>query len=228
MRYMKKGLSCILSIILIISFCTAFFNVNAESTSIKGIDVSVWDGNIDYKKVKNDKIKIVYIRACYGRSFIDSRFESNYLKAKKEKLNIGFYQYVTARSVKEGIEQAKYFYKLIRHKDMRCLPVMDFESFGNLSKKEINKIAIAYMDTLEKLLKYKPMLYSDQNNASVLWDKKLSKYPLWVAEYGVKRPGYIRYWKSYAGFQYSDSGKIKGISATFDLDKFSSDIFIKK
>ena len=66
------------------------------STIYKGIDVSVWDGDIDYVQVKNAGVEVVYMRAGEGNDVKDTTFEANYTGAKNNGLKIGFYYYVTA------------------------------------------------------------------------------------------------------------------------------------
>lgn len=66
----------------------------------QGIDVSRWQGNIDFSRVKASGISIVYIKSSEGKSYIDPYFEKNYANAKVNGLRIGFYHYVTARNVR--------------------------------------------------------------------------------------------------------------------------------
>ena len=109
---------------------------------------------------------------------------------------------------------------------MNCRPAMDFEYFGDLSNSEVNKIGLKFMKTLENLLGFKPVIYSDASNAKTRWNSSFKTYPLWIADYDVSAPYSIGDWTSYSGFQYSDSGNIDGINAKVDLDKFRSGVFI--
>ena len=99
----------------------------------KGIDVSVWQGDIDFSKVKEHGIEAVYIRAGEGDNITDKYFESNYQKARSAGLKYGFYHYVTARSTVQAKEQANFFANLIHTKPQDMRAAMDFEnlrSFG--------------------------------------------------------------------------------------------------
>lgn len=199
----------------------------AASRLYPGMDVSQWQGDIDFEAVKRAGIETVYIRACEGSGYVDRNFESNYEKASAAGLHIGFYHYVTASDTEEAVRQARFFYSLIEGKSYACRPVMDFESFPGLDTEEINAIASVYLETLTELSGSTPALYSDTYNAANTWDAALTSYPLWVAEYGPAQPGNLGPWETWAGFQYSDTGRISGISGNVDLDHFRDTIFIR-
>ena len=130
--------------IIVISFCfilalNSIFAFSPSSDRIyQGIDVSMWQGNIDFNAVKNSGIEAVYIRSSEGIGYIDPYFKTNYEKAKENGLKVGFYHYVTARSTDEAINEAKFFVSVINglSPDMRL--AMDFEYFGSLNLYERN------------------------------------------------------------------------------------------
>ncbi len=191
-----------------------------------GIDVSVYQGNIDYEKVKQAGIEVVYIKSSEGSNFVDPKFERNYTEARKNGLKIGFYHYVTARTEEEARRQAEFFVSTISGKVADCKLAMDFESFGNLTKKEINSIGLTFLRTLEELSKKEAVLYSNAYTASYIWEGEVTKYPLWIAQYGVESPQNNGTWNSWQGWQYSDMGEIAGINAYVDRDKYTKDIFL--
>lgn len=199
----------------------------AASRVYPGMDVSEWQGDIDFEAVKRSGIETVYIRAGEGSDYIDRNFESNYEKASAAGLHIGFYHYVTATNTEEAVRQAQFFYSLIEGKSFACCPVMDFESFPGLDTEEINAIALTYLQTLADLSGGTPALYSDTYNTANTWNAALTSYPLWVAEYGASQPQNLGPWENWAGFQYSDTGRISGISGDVDLDYFRDTIFIR-
>lgn len=201
--------------------------VSGTATRIyQGIDVSVYQRDIDYEQVKAYGIEVVYIRAGEGYDYIDPYFEQNYENALTAGLKIGYYHYVTASNATEAETQAEFFYSLIKDKTIDCYPAMDFEAFPELSREEINEIAMTYLETLSRLLGYSAAIYTDVNNIETLWDSSLSQYPLWVAEYGTGMPRSIGDWTEWSGFQYSDMGNVSGIDGDVDLDYFKDSIFI--
>lgn len=212
---------------IILCFCFIMTNcvsVSASETTLAGIDVSDFQGTIDFSKVKED-IDVVIIRVASGSSFEDSTWESNYEKAKEEGLYIGFYQSVTATSVEEAKIQAQYFYNLVSDKTYEFGLVMDFEPSDDLSSEVMNEIAKTYLETLEILSDETPIIYSDVSRIENLWDSSLSEYPLWVAEYDTDAPSSIGAWSEWIGFQYSDTGNVNGIDGNVDLDLFKSSFF---
>lgn len=135
---------------------------------------------------------------------------------------------MTARSVEEGIKEAEFFNSVIQGTEPDCRLAMDFESFGNLSKEEINNISLAFLRRLEELTNKKLVVYSDAYNARAIFDERIaSNYPLWIAEYGVENPSSNVNWNNWIGFQYADNGKINGIEGYVDRDKFTEDILLE-
>lgn len=191
-----------------------------------GIDVSEYQGSIDYNLVRANGIEIVYIRSSEGTNFIDPYFRDNYNNAKVAGLKVGFYHYVTSRSVEEAVVEADYFASVISGTSPDCLLAMDFEYFDGLSSTEVNEISRAFLERLESVTSKRVMIYSDAYNAGNVFDSSLSEYPLWIAEYGVEEPELFRNWSSWAGFQYSDTGRISGINGYVDLDRFTEDVLL--
>ncbi|MFF5812908.1 GH25 family lysozyme [Peribacillus butanolivorans] len=192
-----------------------------------GIDISEWQGEINFEKVKASGIEVVYIRSSEGNNYVDPYFHKNYEKAKKAGLRIGFYHYVTARSVSQAEYQAHFFVSLISNKEFNGKIAMDFEDLAGLTNSEINMISKAFIKRVEELSGKEAVIYSDASNATYVLDKSLTKYPLWIADYGVGHPSNQVKWSKWSGWQYSDNGRIPGISGTVDLDYFNKEMLLK-
>lgn len=193
-----------------------------------GIDVSEWQGDIDFRKVKEYGIEIVYIRAGQGFGYEDSKFQRNYTEAKKYNLKVGVYHYVTARNEDEAKSQAKFFVSLLSRKQIDCKLAMDYEYFPGLSRAEINKVAIAFLKEVENLSGKQTIVYSDANNANNTFVGEVRNYPLWIAQYGVSEPQNNGGWKSWEGFQYTSRGRVSGIDGYVDRDRYTSDILLEE
>lgn len=227
-RKIKSILPAFLAISILLSNISLTHAMSPSARIIyKGIDISEWQGKINFAKVKSAGIKIVYIKSSEGSGYKDTYLKRNYTHAKANGLKIGFYHYVTAKTVKQAEQQAKFFLSVVSGKKSDCKLVMDFESFGSLNKTMINKIALKFMQTIETVSGKKAMIYSDLYNAQSVFDSKFSSYSLWVADYGVSKAGNTKNWRSWAGFQYSDTGKVPGINGYVDVDKYTKDIFLK-
>lgn len=192
----------------------------------RGIDISEFQGEIDFEEVRRSGIDAVYIRAGAGE-YTDEYFAENYERARAAGLKIGFYHYVTARSVEEGRRQARFFASLAagREPDMRL--AMDFEYFGSLSVSQINAISEAYLDELTALARREAVIYSDLSNARNIFSRALAeKYPLWAAQYGADEPSANGKWREWVGFQYTDEGRVGGIYGNVDRNIFTEGIFL--
>ncbi|MCM1544173.1 MAG: hypothetical protein NC110_02635 [Ruminococcus sp.] len=228
MRIIKTAVSVFLVGMLVFCCISPALALAPESDRLyDGIDVSVFQGEIDFERVRESGIRVVYIRAGFAAGQPDEFFERNADGARRAGLRFGFYFYVTARTPYEAELQARYFASIIKGKDYDCRPVMDFEEFSGLSHTEIRNIGIAFLRALEERTRTLPMLYTDAYAASFVWGDEFSRYPLWVADYGPSEPDVIGdVWSAWSGFQYSDTGRIDGISDSVDLDKFTSRVFL--
>lgn len=225
---------CYKFVLCLIIFLFQFYIITASSfafspegsTICSGIDVSDWQGYIDFSQVANSGIQVVYIRASEGANYVDSCFNQNYQNAKSANLKVGFYHYLTASSVQEAISQANFFASTISGKSPDCKLAMDFESFGSLSNYQINQIALAFLSQVKTITNKDVLIYSDTYNATSTFSSSLVSFPLWVAQYDVSEPTSNGNWSNWAGWQYSDVGEISGIYGYVDLDQFTSDVFL--
>lgn len=219
----------LVSIHFFVFFSNVVLALNPSSNEIyQGMDVSAYQGDIDYAKVKQNGVEVVYIKASEGTTLEDPFFKTNYNNAKANELKIGFYHFVRARSEEEAVREAEFFAKVISGTSPDCKLAMDFEVFGSLTKEEVNNISLVFLRKLEELTNKECVVYSDASNAKNIFSKELAdKYPLWIAEYGVETPIDVGTWNSWVGFQYTDVGRVDGVNGNVDRDKFTVDIFLK-
>lgn len=180
-----------------------------------GIDVSKWQGEIDFEKVKNAGASFVMIRlgvqtSKNGEIYIDKYFEDNIKNAKKYGLKVGVYLYSMATSSKEAIEQANYIIDTL-DKETLDLPItFDWENWSKwheykLSFYEINDIANKFIETVEKN-GYKGMLYSSKYYLENIWNNKNNNL-VWLAHYTDN----TSYKGKYMMWQLSNTGRIDGM-----------------
>ena len=194
----------------------------------QGLDVSAYQGEIDFEELRSAGKSLIYIRAGQGADYQDPYFQQNAAGAKEAGLHFGFYLYVTAKDESQAREQARFFAGLIEGSGYDCRPAMDFEDFSGLSVSTVNAIGRAFMEELESLTGYAPLLYTDAYAADSIWDESFGKYPLWAAEYGPEEPIIEKdYWQGWSGFQYSSEGRVPGIAVDVDLDKFTGSVLIE-
>lgn len=197
-----------------------------NGSNMDGIDVSHYEGNIDYAKVKASGIQVVYIKATEGTSFKDSTLNKNYQNAKANGLKVGFYHFFRASNEENARQQARFFVDTINGLDYDCRLALDLETTQNLNKNTLSNLAKIFMDELKRLTGKDGVIYTYTYFARDNITGVLSGYPLWIAHYGVSTPGNNPIWNSWIGFQYSDTGSIAGISGDVDLDEFTREILL--
>ena len=227
-----KFVLCFLSIFTFmfwINMDSVFAITPVSNLEYQGIDVSHWQGYIDYSEVRRSGIEVVYIKASQGTNIKDAYFDINYENAKANGLKVGFYHFLTATNTEEAEQEARFFASVISGKIPDCKLVMDYESFGGVGVEESNQIAQVFLETTRRLTNKDIIIYSDLSNSQSRFSSELAEnYELWLAYYsGEERLREIETrWNNYIGLQYSDRGRINGISGAVDLDRFSEEIFL--
>ena len=228
---MKRIVKVIFIVYIITNFLIIFqpniYAIEPAGRVYEGIDVSGWQGEIDFSQVKNSGIDFVYIKSSEGQNTVDSYFRRNYEGARSNGLNIGFYHYVRARTTEEAILEAEHFANTIAGTVPTCKLAMDFENFGNLSTSEINEISKVFLERVQELTNKEMIIYSNTSSARTIFSEELAnEYPLWVAQYYVSNPSDNGKWSVWEGFQYTDRGNVPGINGYVDRDRFTSEILL--
>ena len=191
----------------------------------KGIDVSKWNGTIDWASVKNSGIDYVIIRAGYGTSTVDPQFKSYIEGAKKAGLKIGVYWFSYATSVEKAKQEAQACLQTLSpYKSSINYPVFfDFEYASvdyarkngiNITKNLASQMANAFLNTV-KSQGYTTGLYTNREFSNTYYNTDLLySNNLWVAQYNSTNS----FGKPYPIWQYSESGKVPGISGAVDLN----------
>lgn len=217
-------------LVFIFTFINSIYALSPQSElNYEGIDVSDWQGYIDYSQVKNSGIEVVYIKASQGNNIKDPYFEINYENAKANNLKIGFYHFLTATTVEEAEQQATFFASVISGKQVDCKLAMDYEQFDGIDTQLINQIAMAFMQKVEELTKKQVIIYSDLYNSESTFNSELSSQgELWLAYYGDYRnlENVNSSWSTFIGVQYTDQGSVAGINGNVDRDLFTKEIFL--
>ncbi len=197
--------------------------VNSHKTddTLIGIDVSKWQGAIDFAKVKEAGAEFVIIRVGHqngvgGEYVLDPYFKRNISDAIENDLDVGIYFYSYADSKKEARKQAEWVIKQIKDYDITLPIAFDFESFTlfnsmNLSLYQLNEVAESYFSTLEDA-GYDTMLYGSKNYLNAIWKYNTNK--VWLAHYTDETD----YDKDYMMWQLCQDGVIDGINGFVDID----------
>lgn len=185
-----------------------------------GIDISHWQGGIDFRKVKETGISFVIIKAGGSdRGFYqDRQFENYYRLAKLSGLKVGAYYYVGKRflSALDGKTDAQRFMRIIQGKDFEYPIFLDLEETAPENKELATIASVAFLEELEANKYFAGIYASDISGYKErLIMKSLDPYTKWVARYSTKKPTYA---KDFGIWQYSSSGQIDGINTNVDLD----------
>lgn len=197
-----------------------------SSSNYKGIDVSHWDKTIDYNKVKQSRVKIVYIKATQGEALVDPFFKVNVQNAKKSGLFVGFYHYFTATTENKAKLEASHFVNTTKPYVCDCKMAIDIETNNNLNSSTLTTLCKVFLDEVKKLTGLDVVIYTYTSFAKENLNKSLSVYPVWIAHYNVNTPGDNGIWDRWIGFQYSEKGKVPGVSTDVDLNEFTNEILL--
>lgn len=204
-----------------IPFKSLYNEYKKENTKI-GIDVSKWQGTIDYEKVKNEGVEFVFIKLGgslgIGKEYyLDPKFKDNYEGFKKVGIPIGLYFYSYANSVSKARQDALWVIEQIKGYDIDLPIAFDWENWSNyndfhMSFNTLTNSANMFMKTI-KDHGYETMLYSSKNYLVNYWLKK--DYPVWLAHYTNKTD----YAEKFVCWQRTSLAKISGITEnTVDFD----------
>lgn len=189
-----------------------------EDTKI-GIDVSTYQGDIDFKKLKESGVEFVIIRVGYGydnKNYLDKRFKEYIEGCNENNIDVGIYYYSYADSKEEAIEEANWVLKQIKKYKVTLPIAFDWEEWGNFNEYNLSffgltSLAEEFLKAVEKK-GYKGMLYSSKNYLENMWMK--TKYDIWLAQY-IEEPTYEG---TYKFWQLCDNGKVDGIEKAVDVD----------
>lgn len=179
----------------------------------KGIDVSKWQGHIDWPRVKVD---FAIIRAGISTSK-DARFEDNYAGATAAGIPVGVYWYLKAMTVEAAHKEAAACIKAISGKKLSYPVYADIEEASQLKlgRDKLSAIASAFLEDVEAA-GYFVGLYSSKSHLETSFTAEIrERYAVWVAHYGVRKTTYTG---RYGMWQYTDKGKLDGITGAVDLD----------
>jgi lysozyme len=191
----------------------------SAGTRIQGIDVSHFQGTVNWQEVKQAGMKFAIAKATEGQNTVDSQFKTNWQNIKAAGLLRGAYHFFDAGI--DGTSQANHFLQTAQVEAGDLPPVIDVEAAANASNATILQEVQNWLDTVEQALNRLPMIYTTASFWNSHLNHTFGKYPLWVAEYGVSVPKIPAGWSNWQFWQYSQSGSVEGVTGSVDLDYFN-------
>lgn len=194
--------------------------LNNHETGVAGIDISQYQGNINWEKVDSIgkfKLHFVFIRATVGTDKADEKFKFNWIQSKKHKFLRGAYHYY--RPDENSKAQALNFINQVCLKKGDFPPVLDIEKLPeNQSMEKLKEGLKNWLQTVEQHYKVKPIIYSGEKYYEDFLKKEFSDYSFWVANYNFWVTNCKDDWLFW---QFSEKASISGIDEQVDLNIYN-------
>jgi len=201
-------------------FSDVIKNYKNDNTEI-GIDISEWQGDVDFKKLKNAGVEFVILRVgstkgTKGDYFVDGKFKQNIKRANEVGMPVGIYFYSYATSKEKAIADANWILEQIKDYKVELPIAFDWENWSfyndfNLSFFGLTDMANSFLDVFKEA-GYEGMLYSSRNYLEQIWLK--TDYPIWLAHYTYK----TSYSGPYSYWQMCNDGRVDGIYGDVDIN----------
>ena len=237
MKLSKKKRS-IITIVLIILILLLFFlmifngyivptKLEAEKYEIRGVDVSEYQGEVDWDRIKDQGISFAFIKATEGSKSKDKYFDRNFEKIKNMDMLLGVYHFFSFET--EGEQQAQNYINTVgyvENDDSIFIPIIDVEYYSYYKKAKpykewVIKELQTMLDDLENTYRIKPMIYTTMEFYTDYIDGNFSGYDIWIRDIVTKPSLENRDWKFW---QYTGKGKLDGYSGEekfIDLNVFN-------
>ena len=203
-----------------------YYTENGTITSTVGIDVSKYQGNIDWAQVKASGVDFAFVRVGlrgYGNGalVLDDTFDYNVSEALKQDLSVGVYFYSQAISYEEGVEEAQFVLQQVKAYNINLPIVLDTEDTmdesartGSLTPEQRSEACRGFLETI-RAAGYETMIYANLRWIALELDlTQLYGYDIWYAQY-ANEPA-LPY--QYKIWQYTNEGTVPGISQPVDLN----------
>ena len=197
---------------------TASFKLTVSGSAVKCLDISTWQGYVDFNKVKSAGYNYVILRAGFGREYSqkDNTFERNYANAKAAGIKVGVYWFSYSTSPSDAYREANACLYCLNGKrlDMPVYYDLEYQPAMSMSNSNYTQMALNFCSTIKKA-GYKSGVYSSASVYGYLLNRQTlinNGVSIWNAQ-----------WSSYCSvpcdiWQYSEKGQVNGISASVDMN----------
>jgi lysozyme len=198
-------------------------------SNIWGIDVSHWQGLIDWQAVAAAGVQFAMVKATDGVGTVDEQFRRNAGGAHAVGIPVGFYHY--AHPVNNYLDEVDNFCRAVSGLPVDLPYVLDLEdekdmkalmSLYNNDRQKVSQVvtiwAVKWLEEVKKRTGKKVMIYTSSSFVNDYFGPELGAYPLWVAHYGVNQPASNYIWKEWSIFQFSQTGSCPGIIGNVNMN----------
>jgi len=201
--------------------------IEAAETNLKGVDVSHWNGQVNWRAARDDGVRFVIAKATEGRTFVDSEYVRN--RAKADELGLRFTAYHFARpsgGARDARLEADHFVRTAKLNGGHLVPVLDLEVTGGLGRDRLTTWVRAWLEQVESHLGVKPMIYTSPSfwkdrMANTTWFANNGFDALWIAHWFASEPRVPASNWSGAGWtlwQITNCGRLRGFDGCVDVD----------
>jgi lysozyme len=193
---------------------------------IEGIDVSSWQGVIDWSKVKSTPVKFAYIKATEGATYTNPNFHRDWSQSREHGIIRGAYHFLAPTS--EAEDQLANFAAVVRDLQAGDLPPaldIEGEKWGPLPAKRKWQLFSHWLAEAERAFGVPPAIYIGFYFANDVLQTRgrneLLRYPLWVPNYHkIAQPLIPEPWQTYTFWQYTNQGTVDGVDGNVDRNRF--------
>ncbi len=203
------------------------YYIDGKKASYTGIDLSEYQGDIDFEAVKNSGVDYVMLRlggryySDEGLLFVDMQFDTYFDEAKKAGLDVGVYFFSQATDVSEAKDEARFIIRKLEGRKLDYPIAFDWETIEGdtartdyVTETELTDMAIAFCDTINEA-GYRSMIYSNTTLMYFTYQlERLKDYDFWIADYEV----YPSMYYLFTMWQYDTNGQVDGIDGAVDLN----------
>lgn len=216
------GILAVLCVGLAICVYEGYFQLNgaeAEKYPVRGVDVSHYQGKIDWQTLSGQNIQFAYVKATEGSSYVDEMFSRNWAEAKETGIRVGAYHFFSFDS--PGKDQAEHFIRTVESFPGMTAPAVDVEFYGKKRENppkgdEVERELREYLELVEQAYGRKPVIYATMEAWKLYIKGRFEEYPLWIRDVWRKpaldsalEEGQEQAWTFW---QYTDRGRLKGFS----------------
>lgn len=195
--------------------------VRMENYEVHGIDVSHYQGEIDWEKVRAQDIQFAFVKVTEAGGFEDKQFCRNWDGMRKAGIKRGAYHFFRPQvAVKAQVDN---YIKNVNLQKGDFPPVLDVEVFDGIPKVKLIRAMREWLYAVELNYNIKPIIYTNLKFYNKNLAGHFNDYPLWIARYNTRQPRLANN-EDWLFWQYGDKGRIDGIDGLVDFNVFNGSL----
>ncbi len=190
----------------------------AAEVTYEGIDVSHYQGQVDWALVKAAGIHFAFAKATQGTSYVDPELTANWPAMRAAGLVRGAYHFMDPDQ--DAAAQAEHFLATVQLEAGDLPPVLDIEVTEGMSVEGLDAAVRTWLEKVAAATGVQPIIYSDETFLDTELANGFGAYPLWIAAYEETPPAPPAAWTAWTFWQYSQSGQVSGVDGDVDRDRY--------